>query len=388
MKFAVLIPARNEEAVIGSIIESIQLQDYPKELCDIYVIPNNCTDDTAGAARRAGANIIDCVLPVNSKGDAMGQAFDVLLCKDHDAYCVFDADNYADKNFLKEINNALCDGYKVAKGRNEAKNPYDSWVSGCYGLYFNTVSLFFNKARANLGLSAKPNGTGLAFHRSVIEKNGGWNTVTLTEDAEFAANCAVAGERVAWVPDAVAYDEEPNSFAVSMRQRRRWISGIMQVAGFRLADLLRAFRDNKKDRLLRFDWIMILTAPFVQGFSVFTITLSACAAMVIDSAADTPTEAFFIFLYDALSIDGAGAGGLTLFSIVMGVGLSYIGTTVGALIIALLSKRYSIRIAKSIFMFPVFMFSWIQIAFISLFSKKKVWEQISHGQALEMNVSC
>ena len=58
-RFALVIAARNEECVIGQLIESLRQQDYPDELYEIIVAPNNCTDDTRGAARRAGARIFD-----------------------------------------------------------------------------------------------------------------------------------------------------------------------------------------------------------------------------------------------------------------------------------------------------------------------------------------
>src|SRR5699024_113293 len=58
-RFAVLVAARNEQAVIGHLVETLQQQDYPKELYDVIVIPNNCTDDTAGVAQRAGALIME-----------------------------------------------------------------------------------------------------------------------------------------------------------------------------------------------------------------------------------------------------------------------------------------------------------------------------------------
>ena len=67
-RFAVLIAARNEELVIGPLINSLLEQEYPAELYDIYVIPNNCTDNTALAARQFGAEVLECTVPVRSKG--------------------------------------------------------------------------------------------------------------------------------------------------------------------------------------------------------------------------------------------------------------------------------------------------------------------------------
>ena len=63
-RFAILVAARNEELVIGNLINSLLAQDYPRELYDIWVIPNNCTDHTAQAARDFGANVMECTVPL------------------------------------------------------------------------------------------------------------------------------------------------------------------------------------------------------------------------------------------------------------------------------------------------------------------------------------
>ena len=219
-KMAVLAACRNEEAVIGGLVESLKAQDYPAEYYDIYVIPNNCTDHTEEAARQAGAKIIQCTGTVGCKGDALHQAVEQLMKEDYEVFCVFDADNHAAPDFLTHMNEAFDAGARVVKARQVAKNPYDSWVSGCYGIYFDLFHLFFNHPRAVCGLSAKLVGTGFAVHRNVLERLGGWNTSTIAEDAEFSSQCAELGERIWWAGDAVTYDEQPLSFRVSLTQRR------------------------------------------------------------------------------------------------------------------------------------------------------------------------
>ena len=189
-RFACLVAARNEEAVIGALVESLKKQDYPDALYDIFVIPNNCTDDTEAAALCAGAKIFRCFEPVRCKGDALHEAVAWLLPQRYDAFCVLDADNVADEQFLARMNDAFCAGAQVCKGVMRAKNPYDSWLSGCYGLYFTLFDTFFSRARMSCGLSSKLVGTGFAVHRAVLERFGGWNTSTIAEDAEFAAQCA------------------------------------------------------------------------------------------------------------------------------------------------------------------------------------------------------
>ena len=129
-RFAVLVPARNEELVVGSLINTLLMQDYPPELYDIWVVPNQCTDHTALAARRFGAHVLECTVPVKSKGEVLRFAWERLAHRGYDAVCVFDADNLADPQFLREMNNAYRAGARVAQGFRDSKNPYDSVVSG------------------------------------------------------------------------------------------------------------------------------------------------------------------------------------------------------------------------------------------------------------------
>lgn len=80
-KFAVLVASRNEEGVIENLVKSLLKQDYPKELFEVYVIPNNCTDDTEKIAKNAGATILKCTIPTKSKGEVLKFAFDKLANK-------------------------------------------------------------------------------------------------------------------------------------------------------------------------------------------------------------------------------------------------------------------------------------------------------------------
>ena len=134
-RFAVVVAARNEEAVIGDLVYSVLNQDYPPELRDVYVVPNNCTDFTEAAAAASGAGIIRCLGKVAGKGDALHQAFAQLLRKDYDAFVVFDADNTLAPDYLSRMNDAFAAGAMVCKSRTKAANPTAGCVAGCYGLY-------------------------------------------------------------------------------------------------------------------------------------------------------------------------------------------------------------------------------------------------------------
>lgn len=357
-RFACLIAARNEEAVIGALVESLRAQSYPAALYDIYVIPNNCTDDTEGAARAAGAQIFRCFEPVRCKGDALHEAVSWLLPRGYDAFCVFDADNLVHQDFLSHMNDAFCAGARVAKARMRVKNPGDSWVAGCYGLYFALFDVFFNRPRAALGLSAKLVGTGFAVHREVLLRQGGWNTETIAEDAEFAAQCACRGERVWWVSEALTFDEAPASFHVSLTQRLRWCSGIQCVAREKLGDLVRALGRADEPRVI--DMMFFLCAPFVQVLSLVPGLLLFLDALLCGMAGG-----WMLFLAFSLLLVGAG---MIVLAAAAAVSFGYRGR----------------GMIKSVLLFPLFMASWLPLQVMAALHPVRSWRPIRHSRALRV----
>ena len=349
-RFAVVVAARNEEAVIGNLVYSVLNQAYPSALRDIYVVPNNCTDFTEAAAAAAGAKILHCLGPVSSKGDALHQAFAQLMPQGYDAFLVFDADNVLEPDYLARMNDAFAAGATVCKSRTKAGNPAASGVSGCYGLYKACFDLIWNRPRAACGLSAKLVGSGFAVHREVLEELGGWNTSTIAEDAEFAAQCARIGHRVCWVPDAVNYDEEPTSFRLSLRQRKRWCSGVMQVGKQELGQL---WRGSVPRPMLRWDLTMFLLAPFTQALSGLLLAGGILA--------------------NALQGDGNA-----LLLAACGLGLYSVGGMALGVALCLLGGYELQRMTKAILLFPVFMASWLPLQVASLFRDTKTWRPVAH----------
>lgn len=351
IRFAVVAAARNEEAVIGDLVHSVLTQDYPAELRKVYVVPNNCTDFTAAAAAAAGAEIIHCLGTVRGKGDALHQALGQLWSRDDfDAVLVLDADNTLAPDYLARMNDAFQAGAMVCKSRTRASNPTASGVAGCYGLYNTIFDLIWNRPRMACGLSAKLIGTGFAFRREALDLLGGWNTETIAEDAEFAAQCAGAGLRVWWVPEAVNYDEEPTGFAVSLRQRKRWCSGIMQVARRQLPAL---WSRPAASPALRRDMTMFLSAPFAQASSGLLL-----AASLTISALTGDTLAL---LWAATALIAGWLGSMAL------------------AVFLCLAGGYGLRnMANTILVFPVFMASWLPLQVISLFKDTTRWQVIAH----------
>ena len=352
-RFAVLAAARNEQAVIGGFVGSILAQEYPRELFDVYVLPNNCTDDTAGSARAAGARVLDCA-GAHSKGEALHLGLAQLQHAGYDAFCVFDADNQADPTFLARMNDAFCAGARVAKGRIAARNPRSGWVAGCYGLYFRLFDLFFNEPRGALGLSAKLVGTGFAVHREVLERLGGWNTVTMAEDAEFAAQCAEQGYPVVWVPGAVTRDVEPVSFWVSLVQRRRWIGGVLQAGQARGARLAEALA--REGRIMTLDSCLFFLAPLTGAMGTVLGAVGTALAL--------------------------GQGDLSLWIPAALTVLAWLFTVLGALALRLSLPRAERPGLASVLGFGLFMACWAPLGVLGLLCPPRRWVPVDHAVSL------
>ena len=356
-RFAILVAARNEELVIGNLINSLLAQDYPRELYDIWVIPNNCTDHTAQAARDFGANVMECTVPVKCKGDVMRFAYRQLRDKGYDAFCVFDADNVADPQFLREMNNAYRAGARAAQGYRDSKNPWDTPISGCCSIYYWMMDRFHNAGRAALGLSAMIGWTGFMVSRQLLEKLGDWQADTISEDLELTAQTILAGERVRWVPRAITYDEQPNAWQQSFSQRRRWTSGTIQVARAYFPEVVREM--GKKPRLQLADLGATLIIPAYQLAALASLAIGALAAAV-----------------GCLTLRGAVlAALLTLGANLLSAALT--ATGLAALVITLEGK-WDRRLLPALGAYWLFLLTWLPITAASFVKNTTVWEEIRH----------
>lgn len=172
-KFMAIIPAHNESKIIKNLLDSLHNQNYPKELLDIYVIADNCTDNTAQIAREAGAIVYERNDPdKKTKGYAMQWFLNKKIEEnaDYDAFFVFDADNIVMPDFTTNMNKKLCQGEEIVQGYRDIKNPSDTWVSAGYALFYWTMHRFYHLARYNIGLSPLLNGTGFMVKFDVVKE--------------------------------------------------------------------------------------------------------------------------------------------------------------------------------------------------------------------------
>lgn len=358
--FAVVIAARNEEAVIANLVKSLKKQTYPKEHYEIYVIVNNCTDNTEEESRKAGAKVIVCTEKVKSKGEVLKFTFNKLKKeKNIDAYVIFDADNLVHRDFLSKMNESLNMGYSVVQGFRDTKNVSDNWLSCSYAIMYYIQNLFLNKSRYNLGKSSFINGTGFVIKKELIDKNG-YDPKTVTEDIEFVAMCAINGEKIAFNDEAITYDEQVNKFIPSLKQRKRWSIGTMECLRGYFIELIKAGFKNRR----------------FECFDIIIFYLSIVVHVIGNLAP--------IFAILGLFINFKS---LTIGYFVSTLAISLCSYVIGVVLRAFLLKKYNKSIKDNIggiLFFDLFILSWAPVNFVCLFLKKCNWESIKHDRNIDI----
>ena len=227
-KYAILVAARNEEMVIGNLIDSINQQDYPRELVTVFVVADNCTDNTAKIARELGAI---CYERFDSEHRTKGYALQFLVenikrdygVESFEGYFIFDADNLLKEDYITRMNESFDAGQKIITSYRNTKNFGDNWISASYGVHWLRTIRNEHRARSLFHLATRIQGTGFLVANEILMN--GWNYVSLAEDRELSALAATNGYSISYNDAAEFYDEQPVDVKIMMRQRIRWAKG-------------------------------------------------------------------------------------------------------------------------------------------------------------------
>jgi cellulose synthase/poly-beta-1,6-N-acetylglucosamine synthase-like glycosyltransferase len=335
--------------------------EYPRRLFDVYVVADNCTDDTAEVAGSAGARVIVRHDPEHGgKGYALEHAFREVLGgrRRYDAVVVIDADNLVAPDFLRVVNSYLEAGHAIVQARMEVKNPNDTWVTATFGMSVWVSNRFWYLAKYNLGLSAELGGTGMCIRTDVLRRIG-WGVTSLTEDLEFSMKALAAGIRTAWAHDAVVYDEKPLGFLASWRQRVRWVQGQVQVAIDYLPVLLvKVLREGDFACL---EGVMQLAQPFY----VLAFSLLALLGMV------TSRELLWDPVLRQVLFTPAWTVLCAAQYLLPAAAMAY--------------DRPLWRTARWLWLYPIFMYSWIPLTWAGLLTyRNRVWTHTVHTRAIPL----
>jgi cellulose synthase/poly-beta-1,6-N-acetylglucosamine synthase-like glycosyltransferase len=283
IRFAVLIPAHNEEAVIDQLLASLRAVQYPRERLHVVVVADHCTDNTAARVRSAGVTCLERQDGAGGKTPSLVHGLDWLRHQhgqDVDAVAFFDADNIVDPEFFRQVACHLNAGAGVVQGHVGVHN----WDASLFARlnYMNAVveNRLEELARSQAGLSCHLRGHGMVFHKMVLERFP-WHASTLVEDQEMLVRLVLAGQRVVWAEQARVHSVLPVSTAEAATQRRRWAGGRSAIMASSVGALWRRWRATSDRTALHLMLDFILPSHAVQLSLVFLTALLAALAIPV-----------------------------------------------------------------------------------------------------------
>jgi cellulose synthase/poly-beta-1,6-N-acetylglucosamine synthase-like glycosyltransferase len=232
--FFVIVPAHNEEEMIGATLASLRAQSYPVDLYSVNVIADNCSDATATVAGAAGATVHERHDPAHpGKGQAISWLLQRLREREErapDAFVFVDADSRLATDFLDTMDRYLAAAPRAAlQASYKVENPEASALVSLRAIGFALMHDLRGRGKARLGISCGLWGNGMVIDRAVLERTG-WDAFSAVEDAEQHLKLLAAADKVTYVPDTAVYGHMPTSFRAAEGQQVRWEGGRIALA--------------------------------------------------------------------------------------------------------------------------------------------------------------
>ena len=372
--YAFFIAAHNEEAVIANLVKSIKDQDYPSELIDVFVVADACTDNTAQAAREAGAIVYERNdLSRKGKSWVMDYGFERILREypgKHEAFFIFDADNLLSRDYVTIMNDAFDQGYLALTSYRNSKNFGSSWISSAYATWFIREARYLNNARMICHTSCAVSGSGYLVSAKLIEGMKGWDFHTLTEDIQFSTFCAIHGVRIGYAP-AEFFDEQPVTLKASIKQRMRWTKGFYQVLFTYGRHMFKSI--GKFHRFAAYDMLMVVGPAMLLTLMCLLVNVTFIAVGSLSHgflATDTEIE-------------------MAIGSIIMMLAYMYGTFFVMGLSTTITEWKHihcpqKWRIFTNLFTFPLFMFTYVPLTVAALFLKVD-WVPTPHDVSVTLD---
>lgn len=372
--YAFFIAAHNEEAVIANLVKSIKDQDYPSELIDVFVVADACTDNTAQAAREAGAIVYERNdLSRKGKSWVMDYGFDRILREypgKHEAFFIFDADNLLSRDYVTVMNDAFDQGYLALTSYRNSKNFGSSWISSAYATWFIREARYLNNARMICHTSCAVSGSGYLVSAKLIEGMKGWDFHTLTEDIQFSTFCAIHGVRIGYAP-AEFFDEQPVTLKASIKQRMRWTKGFYQVLFTYGRHMFKSI--GKFHRFAAYDMLMVVGPAMLLTLMCLLVNVTFIAVGSLSHG----------FLATDAEIE------MAIGSVIMMLAYMYGTFFVMGLSTTITEWRHihcpqKWRIFTNLFTFPLFMFTYVPLTVAALFLKVD-WVPTPHDVSVTLD---
>ena len=382
-RIAYLIPAFNEESVIyDTVKECLDKQDYPKELFDVFVVANNCTDKTAELAEKAGAKVLILNDPDPTHRMALyplkyGVDY-ILKTNNYDMIIHLDADNHLNAEYSSLMNDAYQTGIDFARPYEGSLNATQNFYTKACTLFYSFDSRYGSRVRERLNIAAHINGSGAMMSTRMLNKCGGYDAKTISDDAEFNFNRMLEGYKGHYVEDAVVYEDMPSSYEDTLNRNKRIFNGSVNLLKPKLLKMLGKFfttgRISYLEMFLSYIFIF-LTFVLCTWIPLYYIYDFVFLALVNNGT--IPVSLFSISYYDAVMWNTIYAACGILLSLFI-----FFGFLQGLVLVLIDYKKMGAKSPKEMlsaaFLFPCFLFIYVITICAGAFSKSN-WNKIKRN---------
>ncbi len=262
-KISIIIPTKDEENVIGRVLESILKQVYPREKMEIIVVDGSSTNATYEIAMRYRAlypNIIKVIREENPRGKPAALNL-ALKYVNGDIVGVLDADSILNTDVLLNVSRKFeYPNITAIQGRLRSVNSDQNILTRIISLEEKGWYSLLMKSRDRLGLFVPITGNCFFIRKKVLDRIGGWRN-ELAEDIELSLRMFKHGFSVKYIDNVSSWQEAPSSIRSFISQRSRWYRGYIKSL-FRYGSLIKHL--NK--RML--DIEALLLGPLIMAISL------------------------------------------------------------------------------------------------------------------------
>jgi cellulose synthase/poly-beta-1,6-N-acetylglucosamine synthase-like glycosyltransferase len=230
---SIIVPVKDEEKVIGRLLKAFLNVDYPPEKREIIIVEDGSTDKTAEICEKYTQRYPSQIRLIrrstsNGKPSALNYALKHVR---GEVVAIFDADNIPESNVLLKAAKYFEDPTTAAvQGRpnfiNADENMLTKFIS-----YEETVRYeTYLRGKDVLNLFVPLTGSCYFVRKNILNKVGGWDGKSLSEDLELSTRLVEAGYKIRYASDVQSWQENPVNLRQLFRQRTRWFRGSMEVA--------------------------------------------------------------------------------------------------------------------------------------------------------------
>lgn len=224
-----LVPAHDEELLIGECVRSLVNMSYPPASRRVIVIADNCADGTARIARDEGAEtLIRADLHAPGKPRAIEWALGQINLRDWDACVIIDADSTVAPGFASGVAKLAPLNDIAFQANFGVLNEFETWLTRLGGVLSRCRYDVTYPLKQSAGLNCPITGNGMGFGTNLLIRNG-WRAFSITEDSELYAVYTEAGVPIRHASQANLFSQEPRSLQQGVTQRRRWLAGRIRI---------------------------------------------------------------------------------------------------------------------------------------------------------------